>query len=71
MTRDEVTRIALECGFELKDLSDGTKGLRTYVYEFAEKIATAEREDIADWYDRCGWVLDTSAVPAAIRARGE
>lgn len=45
MTKDEMTRIALECGFQLKDLPDGTKGLHRYVYEFAEFVATRAVKD--------------------------
>lgn len=67
--QNEIARIALGCGFELKELDDGTMGLRPYVYEFAEKIMAAEREACAKvCYERFGFVGDVLAE--IIRARG-
>ena len=36
MTPEEITRIALTSGFELKDLPDGSRGLRPYGAEQIE-----------------------------------
>ncbi len=69
MTRDEITNIALECGFQFKELDDGTMGLRPYVYEFAEKIMAAEREACAKvCYGRFGFA--GAVLAESIRARG-
>ena len=38
MKNEDIKRIALESGFELKDLPDGSKGLRPYVFEFAQAL---------------------------------
>ena len=43
MKNEDIKRIALESGFELKDLPDGSKGLRPYVFEFAQALLAAER----------------------------
>lgn len=51
MTPEEITRIALTSGFELKDLPDGSRGLRPYVFEFAEALLAAERQAVADICD--------------------
>ena len=41
-------------------------------YEFfAKMVAAAEREAIAVWYSKEGWLLDEEDVADAIRARGE
>ena len=51
MTPEEITRIALASGFELKDLPDGSKGLRADVFEFAEALLATERQAVADICD--------------------
>ena len=51
MTPDVIKRIALDAGFELKDLPDGSKGLRPYVFEFAQALLAAERQAVADICD--------------------
>ena len=47
MKNEDIKRIALESGFELKDLPDGSKGLRPYVFEFAQALLAVERQAIA------------------------
>lgn len=37
-TDNNITALALESGFELKDLGNGVMGLRPYVYAFADKV---------------------------------
>ena len=51
MSPDIITRIALDAGFELKDFPDGSKGLRPYVFEFAQALLAAERQAVADICD--------------------
>lgn len=70
MTKDEVTRIALECGFQLKELPDGTMGLRPYVYAFAKRLIEDEREACAKECDMVcqGHNWETHAFAKAIRA---
>ena len=51
MKNEDIKRIALESGFELKDLPDGSKGLRPYVFEFAQALLAAERQAVADICD--------------------
>lgn len=51
MKKEDIERIALASGFELKDLPDGSRGLRPYVFEFAEALLAAERQAIADLCD--------------------
>lgn len=80
MTKDEVTRIALECGFQLKELPDGTMGLRPYVYAFAKRLIEDEREACAkaaegfpanrDWIPGSVWGNIRNDVAASIRAMG-
>ena len=38
MTKEEIRKLALECGFHLKMQDDGSKDLNPYVYRFADKI---------------------------------
>ena len=38
MTREEIKKLALECGFKLKTQPDGSEDLNPYVYLFAEKL---------------------------------
>lgn len=51
MKNEDIKRVALESGFELKDLPDGSKGLRPYVFEFAQALLAAERQAVADICD--------------------
>ena len=51
MSPDIITRIALDAGFELKDLPGGSKGLRPYVFEFAQALLAVERQAVADICD--------------------
>ena len=51
MKNEDIKRIALASGFELKDLPDGSKGLRPYVFEFAKALLAAERQAVADICD--------------------
>ena len=51
MKNEDIKRIALESGFELKDLPDGSRGLRPYVFEFAQALLAAERQAVADICD--------------------
>lgn len=47
MKREDITKIALECGFVLKELPDGSMGLREYVFDFVTKIEENIRESCA------------------------
>ena len=38
MDKQDVKKLALECGFKLKEQPDGEMDLNPYVYEFAEKL---------------------------------
>lgn len=38
MTKEEIRKLALECGFHLKMQDDGSKDLNPYVYQFAGKL---------------------------------
>ena len=38
MSKKAVKKLALECGFKLKEQPDGSMDLNTYVYEFADKL---------------------------------
>ena len=38
MNKQAVKKLALECGFKLKEQPDGSMDLNTYVYEFADKL---------------------------------
>lgn len=38
MTKEEIRKLALECGFHLKMQDDGSKDLNSYVYQFAGKL---------------------------------
>lgn len=38
LTRDDVKRLALSCGFKLKQQADGSQDLNNYVYEFASAL---------------------------------
>lgn len=68
MTKDEVTRIALECGFKLREQAPGRMDLNPYVYDFANRLIAAEREACAKvCYGRFGFVGDVLAE--IIRAR--
>lgn len=69
MIKNEIARIALGCGFELKELDDGTMGLRPYVYEFARRLITTEREACAQLCESWDTAM-TDKLAAAIRARG-
>lgn len=69
MTKNEITRIALECGFTLREQPDGNMDLNPYVYEFAKRLVEAEREACAKVCE------DNESIWAAIcakdiRARG-
>ena len=46
MDKDLVTQIALASDLELKLLTDGTMGLRPYMYKFADAIAAQVYRDI-------------------------
>ncbi len=66
MTRDDIIRMAREAGAIILDENP----VHTAVIErFAVLVAEAEREDIATWYAKEGWLLDEEDVPDAIRAR--
>jgi len=81
MTRDEITNIALECGFQFKELDDGTMGLRPYVYDFAEMVAMLavqdatrplliENEQLKEERNRHGVEL-RNAIAKAVKAERE
>lgn len=38
MTKEEIRKLALECGFHLKMQDDGSKDLNPYVYQFTGKL---------------------------------
>jgi len=57
MTRDDIIKAALKAGFQLKNLPDGSQGLRDYVFIFAEILIAAEREE-------CAKVCDLEAARA-------
>ena len=38
MNKQDVKKLALECGFKLKEQPDGSMDLNTYVYKFAEEL---------------------------------
>lgn len=38
MNKEEIKKLALECGFHLKVQDDGSKDLNPYVYQFAGKL---------------------------------
>ena len=38
MNKQDVKKLALECGFKLKEQPDGGMDLNPYVYAFAEKL---------------------------------
>lgn len=44
MTKDEIKAMALECGFTLRE-HDGSMDLNPYVYDFANRLIAAEREE--------------------------
>lgn len=46
MDKGLVTQIALDSGLELKPLTDGTMGLRPYIYAFANAIAAQVYRDV-------------------------
>ena len=38
MNKQDVKKLALECGFKLKEQPDGSMDLNLYVYKFAEEL---------------------------------
>ena len=38
MNKQDVKKLALECGFKLKEQPDGSMDLNPYVYTFADKL---------------------------------
>ena len=38
MNKQDVKKLALECGFKLKEQPDGSMDLNPYVYKFAEEL---------------------------------
>lgn len=68
MTKDEITRIALECGFTLREQPDGAMDLNPYVYDFAGRLITAEREACAKVCESWDTAI-TDKIAADIRAR--
>lgn len=84
MKREDIIKIALNCGFVFKELPDGTMGLRDYVFDFAAKIEEQIRESCAvkawmvgmDEHNRhrglpCDARETGSRVATAIREGGE
>ncbi len=77
MTRDEIKAVAIECGFTLREQAPGRMDLNPYVYEFANRLITTEREECAlvcdEWQER---FLDRMVMGAPhlcakqIRSRG-
>lgn len=76
MNRDDIIRMAREAGcmpFRSPEYWDDVQVFATpdVLERFANLVAAAEREAIAEWYENRGWMLDDGLVPDAIRERGE
>ena len=66
---DKVTfYVAYNNGVDADGFCDSVE---TFIERFANLVAAAEREAIANWYENRGWMLDDGLVPDAIRARRE
>jgi len=72
MKQDEIIEMARQAGFVEYELDDGTTNAFDKRYEtFAKLVSAKEREEIAAWYSKEGWLLDEDDVAEAIRARGQ
>ena len=77
MTRDDITRMAREAGFDPHDMSDDFTCNLMNIERFAELVAEAEREacaklciEMASWHGDLVTAAYDSAADA-IRARGQ
>jgi hypothetical protein len=67
MNRDDVIRMVREVGFKPEFFSP--EGIDKWEH-FAQLVAAAEREKVAQMFDGAVWSYDYREIAAAIRARG-
>jgi hypothetical protein len=67
MNRDDVIRMVREAGFKPEFFSP--EGIDKWEH-FAQLVAAAEREKVAQMFDGKFWAYDYREIAAGIRARG-
>jgi len=68
MTRDEIVKIAWDCGILMR--SHQHQDEPTKLERFAERIAAAEKELIAQWVESWGNDLTIKEIVEGIRTNG-
>ena len=69
MTNEEITAIAKSVGFEEHNgvIATVSFWIDKKILAFTDKIRRKQLDDIAQWYEETGYLLDESDVPKAIR----